>query len=123
MPEGRERAYLTDILEAVSRIFRYTEGMTSAAFFEDTKTQDAVVRNLEVIGEATKALSEEIRVLAEHIPWKSIAGMRDKLIHHYFGVNLDIVWGVVKEDLPPLDVAVRGMLSSLDEVDPQRSDG
>ena len=123
MPEGRERAYLTDILEAASRISRYTDGMASAEFFEDLKTQDAVIRNLEIIGEAVKALPEETRALAEHIPWKSIAGMRDKLIHHYFGVNLDIVWDVVKQDLRPLEEAVGTMLTSLDEADDRGSGG
>ena len=117
MPERREKAHLTDILEAVSRISRYTDGMTETEFLEDLKTQDAVVRNLEIIGEATKALPEEIRDLGGHIPWKSIAGMRDKLIHHYFGVNLDIVWGVVKNDLHPLEEAVQAILAELGEED------
>ncbi len=65
--------------------------MAYEAFLKDLKTQDAVVRNLEIIGEATKQIPDEARQYAPHIPWKSIAGMRDKLIHQYFGVNLDVV--------------------------------
>ncbi|MCS6846893.1 MAG: DUF86 domain-containing protein [Anaerolineae bacterium] len=72
---------------------------------EDAKTQDAVIRNLEIIGEATKHLSKEFRERHPDIPWKSMAGARDRLIHHYFGVNLDIVWRIVTDEL--LEVASR----------------
>ncbi len=86
--------------------------MAYEAFLKDLKTQDAVVRNLEIIGEATKQIPDEARQYAPHIPWKSIAGMRDKLIHHYFGVNLDIVWNVVQDDLAELVDAVESILSN-----------
>jgi uncharacterized protein with HEPN domain len=66
---------------------------------KDTKTQDAVIRNLEILGEATKNLSEELRNAHTNVPWKSMAGARDRLIHHYFGVNLDIVWQIVSTEL------------------------
>jgi uncharacterized protein with HEPN domain len=69
---------------------------------DDLKTQDAIVRNIEIIGEATKNLSAYFRNQYPAIPWKNLARMRDKLIHDYFGVNLDIVWGVLKEDIPEL---------------------
>lgn len=72
---------------------------------EDAKTQDAVIRNLEIIGEATKHLSKEFRERHPDIPWKSMAGARDRLIHHYFGVNLDVVWRIVTDEL--LEVASR----------------
>ncbi len=72
--------------------------------------QDAVARNLEIIGEAVKGLSEEIRSANPDVPWKQIAGMRDVLIHHYFGVKMDIVWQVVADHLPPLAVKVRANL-------------
>ena len=70
------------------------------------------MRNLEIVGEATKQLSETVRQQAPQIPWRSIARMRDKLIHHYFGVNLDIVWHVIQDDLPPLMTAVEGILTT-----------
>ena len=100
MSERTDREFLSDIQEAIRRIGEYTVGMTYQAFLEDTKTQDAVIRNLEIIGEATKKLSKELRERHSHIPWKGMAGVRDRLIHHYFGVNLDIVWQIVTDELP-----------------------
>ena len=107
-----EQAFLKDILEASRRIQSYTEDMGYDDFEIDTKTQDAVMRNLEIIGEATKQLSETVRQQAPHIPWRNIARMRDKLIHHYFGINLDIVWSVIQNDLPPLMTAITGILAT-----------
>ncbi len=79
--------------------------MNYHAFLADTRTQDAVIRNLEIIGEATKRLSEHFRATYTSLPWKSMAGARDRLIHHYFGVNLDVIWGIVTLELS--DVAAR----------------
>ena len=97
--------FLSDIQEAVRRIKVYINGMTYEIFLTDTKTQDAVIRNLEVIGEAVKNLSMEFRDQYPNVPWKSIAGVRDRLIHHYFGVDLEIVWNIVMAELP--DVALQ----------------
>jgi len=94
---------LNDIQEAIRRIINYTAGMSYETFLADIKTQDAVIRNLEIIGEATKNLSERLRLKNPLIPWKNMSSVRDRLIHHYFGVNLDIVWQIVTVDLP--DVA------------------
>jgi len=102
MSEPREYGLLQDILEAGKRMLSYTEQVEYDAFLQDTKTQDAVIRNIEIIGEATKQLSETLKTTYPNVPWNSIAKMRDKLIHHYFGVNLDIVWHVAKTDLPAL---------------------
>lgn len=110
MSDAKEQAFLADILEAARRIFLYTEEMEYDVFLSDLKTQDAVMRNLEIIGEATKNLSDSIRQQAPEIPWKSIARMRDKLIHHYFGINLDVVWSVVQTDLADLVNAVESIL-------------
>jgi uncharacterized protein with HEPN domain len=76
---------------------------------EDKKTQDAVVRNLEIIGEAEKNISEELKGKFPQIRWKELAGVRDKLIHHYFGVNFDIVWNIIQDELPDV-------LSQLEEI-------
>ncbi len=100
MSERRDEDFLSDIREAIRRIMAYTAGMTYEEFLEDTKTQDAVIRNLEVIGEATKNLSEGLREKYTEVPWRAMAGVRDRLIHHYFGVNLDIVWQIVDMELP-----------------------
>lgn len=71
-------------------------------FQHDLKTQDAVIRNLEIIGEAVKIISDQIKIGHPGVPWKEIAGTRDKLIHDYFGVNIDVVWNIIKDDLPDL---------------------
>ena len=114
MYSAKEEAFLKDIQEASRRIQAYTEDTDYDAFCADIKTQDAVMRNLEIIGEAAKQLSEVVRQQAPQIPWRNIARMRDKLIHHYFGVNLDIVWRVVQDDLTPLMIAIDNILTSTD---------
>lgn len=78
----------------------YAAKMEYADFLQDHKTQDAVVRNIEILGEAAKLLSDEIKRNYPNIPWKDIAGTRDKLIHDYFGVNIDIVWDIAKNEIP-----------------------
>lgn len=100
MSERTDREFLSDMQEAIRRIAEYTAGMTYQDFLEDTKTQDAVIRNLEIIGEATKNLSTGLRDRYPDVPWNGMAGVRDRLIHHYFGVNLDIVWQIVVDELP-----------------------
>ena len=99
MSERTSRDFLSDIQEGIRRIVAYTTEMTYEAFLTDTKTQDAVIRNLEIIREAAKNLSEDLRTKYPHVPWRSMAGVRDKLIHHYFGVNLDVVWQIATAGL------------------------
>ena len=100
------QVYLAHMRDAIQIIREYTkEGKD--AFFRDRKTQDAVIRNLEIIGEAVKILPPELTARHESVPWKSIAGMRDQLIHHYFGVNLKLVWGVVENRLEELDKVIQ----------------
>ena len=99
MSSRSDQDLLSDIQEAAQRIAIYTAGMTYDTFLGDTKTQDAVIRNLEIIGEATKNLSGELRTEYPDLPWKGMAGVRDRLIHDYFGVNLDIVWQIITAEL------------------------
>ena len=103
MSERSDQAFFGDIREAIQRISVYVTGLDYDAFVQDTKTQDAVIRNLEILGEATKNLSEDFRAAHRDVPWKSMAAARDRLIHHYFGVNLDIVWQIVSSDLPEVN--------------------
>jgi len=98
----RDLDYLHDIQDALNRIAEYIQGMSWEGYLHDHKTQDAVVRNLEVIGEATKALSDQLRDRYPDIPWRDMMGARDRLIHHYFGINQEIVWQIVQFDLPGL---------------------
>jgi uncharacterized protein with HEPN domain len=105
------RIYLEDILEATQKIITYTGNLSKAAFLEDEKTFDAVVRNLEVIGEAVKKLPEDIRAQHPTLEWKKMAGLRDILIHEYFGLDAEIVWDIVKNKVPMLHREVRAMLN------------
>lgn len=102
MSNRSDSQLVNDIREAANRIARYISGINYDTFLEDTKTQDAVIRNIEIIGEATKRLSQRIRDEHTDIPWRQMAGSRDRLIHDYFGVNIDIVWQIAEIELPRL---------------------
>jgi uncharacterized protein with HEPN domain len=102
MSKRQDTDLLGDIKEAIRRINSYLENLDYEKFLEDDKTQDAVVRNLEIVGEATKNLSEGLKKKQQNIPWKELAGVRDRLIHQYFGVNFEIVWTIAKNELPSL---------------------
>ena len=91
--------------------------MTYALFLADVKTQDAVIRNLEIMGEATKSLSAGVRGKYPDVPWKGMTGVRDRLIHHYFGVNLDIVWDIVTVELSLLEAQIETILQQEDSGD------
>ena len=94
--------YIQDILEAINDIENFIKGADFNGFVRDRKTINAVVRSLEVIGEAAKKIPKDIRDKHNEIPWKKMAGMRDKLIHEYFGVDAEMVWKVAKDEIPPL---------------------
>ncbi len=106
------RILLQDMLERIDLIGEFTLGMSSADFDKDRKTQDAVIRNLEVIGEIAKRVDDDFRSEHPEVPWKKIAGMRDKLIHDYLGVDLDAVWLVVELSLPELKEDLESLLRS-----------
>ena len=107
-----DRAYLHHLLDAIGRIKAYTAGGKDR-FLVEPIVQDAVIRNLEIIGEAVKNLSPEPRARRPDVPWTQIAGMRDVLIHQYFGVNLETVWNVLVRRLPELRAAALGLLEEL----------
>ena len=104
--------YLEDILERCEKILRFTEGLTFEQFTNDERTYDAVVRNLEIIGEAAKHIPDDIRVVLPNIEWRKAAGLRDMLAHAYFGIDNDILWDIVRNKVPELADAVRNFLHS-----------
>jgi uncharacterized protein with HEPN domain len=101
---------LSHILEAIERIERYTS-VGAEVFLAQSHWQDATIRQLEIIGEAVKSLSPETKALRPDVPWKQIAGMRDFLIHGYFGVDLQVVWVTAERDVPALRRAVEQLLA------------
>ena len=107
MSAGRTHLdYFTDILDAIKKVRQFIQGMTFEEFAEDDKTVFAVIRGLEIIGEATKRIPSSVRDLHLEVPWREMAGMRDKLTHDYFGVNLIVVWKTATEDLPNVEPAI-----------------
>jgi len=109
------RDYLEDILTAIDESAEFTRGISFESFTQDRKTIHAVVRTLEVLGEAAKRIPVGLRAKAPGVPWKYMAGMRDKLIHEYFGVDLSIVWTVVKNELPPLRAEIECLMAKLEK--------
>jgi len=110
----REVLYLADIVEAIGKASAYLEGVTREDFGDDEMRQDAVIRQLMVIGEAASAVSDDLRANSPAIPWRLIRGMRNTLVHEYFGVDLDIVYNVATRDAPDLAQAVLDQLFELD---------
>lgn len=102
--------YLEDISEAISDIRSFTYEISYEDFFSDKKTVNAVIRSLEIIGEAASKIPKDIRMKYPGVPWEEITGMRNRLIHEYFGVDLDIVWQTVQDDLDQLEDAMKIIL-------------
>jgi len=112
---GDSRQYLEDVLEAIARIRSYISGYDQDSFAKDLKTQDAVLRNLGVIGEAVSRIPETVEASAPDVEWRKIRALRNILVHEYFGINLPIVWDVVQNKLAPVEQACRKILSELED--------
>ena len=102
MPKRDPDLLVQDMLDATRKIELYTAGVDRAAFLQDEKTIDAVVRNLEVLGEAARQLPDDFTSRHTDIPWNQIAGLRNRIVHDYFGLDLEIIWQIIQHDLPPL---------------------
>jgi len=100
-------AYVEHILDCIRKIKEFSKGLSFKEFSSNELVQDAIIRNIEIIGEASKKVSSDTKQIYFEIPWKVIAGMRDKLIHDYLGVDVEVVWRTIKEDIPILERQIR----------------
>ena len=110
MPSRKWRLRIEDIIEAIEKTRAYTAEMSLEAFAGDSKTVDAVIRNVEIIGEGSRHLPSDIRARFAEIPWDEMRGIRNVLIHEYCGVDVEVLWETIKRDLPPLLAHLRRIL-------------
>ncbi len=108
------KLFLKDIFEAMTSIQSFIEGMDFNAFIADDKTVSAVIMKLQIIGEATKNVPETIREKYAHVPWRLMAGMRDRLVHGYFEVNYSVVWDTIEKRIPPLQPIIEQIIEDLE---------
>ena len=106
------RLFIEDMLEAIAKINRYTGGVNFEIFSQDERTIDAVVRNLEIIGEAARRIPDPVKAESQEIDWKAINGLRNRIAHEYFGLSLSIIWQIIQSDLPLLEVLLRQRFSN-----------
>jgi len=102
MSKREWKLFVEDILESVEKIEEYVKDMTLDDFKQDRKTTDAVVRNFEIIGEASRYIPDDIKIKFQNVDWKAIVGLRNRIAHEYFGISLAIVWEIIKGELPIL---------------------
>lgn len=104
------KVYLNDILESSERIEEYCQNISEPEFYKSPEKQDAVLRRIQIIGDAAKHIPEEVRLKWPHVPWKKMAGMRDIVVHEYFGITLAMVWQVVIQEIPTLKIQIREII-------------
>lgn len=110
MPKRSPQLLLDDILTAIGKIQRYVHGLDQTAFLNDEKTLDAVVRNLEIIGEASRQMPEDFKRIHRDIPWPKMAGLRNRIVHDYVGIDQEIVWHVIQNELAALKSEIETLL-------------
>ena len=113
MSEREWKLFLHDAEKSINRIIEYTEGMGKERFFQDYKTFDAVMRNLTIIGEAIKHIPQDIRGKYKEIEWKKISGLRDIIVHGYFGIDEDIIWDVVENKIHELKAQIEALIKKV----------
>ena len=123
MSERHWRLFVEDILECIDKIESYIGNMDFEDFSGDSKTSDAVIRNLEIIGEASNHLPDEVREKHHHIEWRRIIGLRNRIIHEYFGVSLKIAWQIIKNEIPTLREQIRDVLEDKNKQSGEEKDG
>ncbi|WP_441000644.1 HepT-like ribonuclease domain-containing protein [Fodinibius sp. SL11] len=111
MSKRKPDVYLQDISESIQQIEEYLADVNENEFYKNSEKQDAVLRRLEIIGEAVKHISDDIRDQYDEVPWRKIAGMRDIIIHEYFGVTLSMIWVVTQRDLPDLKSKIKEIIN------------
>ncbi|MFO0582447.1 MAG: DUF86 domain-containing protein [Anaeromyxobacter sp.] len=113
-PESKRdwRLYAEDIIEACEKVRRYIAGMTFDAFLADERTRDAVIRNIEIVGEAAKGIPDDVAAGAPEIPWRNVRGMRDVLAHGYFSASSEIIWATATTRLDAIEAAARRLLGA-----------
>ncbi len=110
MPKRHPHLLLDDILTAIAKIQRYVQGLDQTAFLDDEKTIDAVVRNLEIIGEASRQLPDEFKQAHAGVPWPKMAGLRNRIVHDYIGIDQEIVWHIIQNELAALKSDIQKLL-------------
>jgi len=114
MKSKEDRVYLLHIRDSIEKIEHYTNNTEYIEFRSNTMTSDAVIRQIQIIGDASKNISQSLKDKNPMVPWKGMAGMRDKIVHNYFNVNIREVWRVVKKDIPNLKKSIHSILEELE---------
>lgn len=109
------KLYIKDMIEYIERAEKYLNNLSYEEFINDLKTCDAIIRCIEVIGEAAKKVPENLKNKYPFIPWRDIAGMRDKIVHGYFSIDYEVVWLTIKEDIPKLKPLLKNLLEELEK--------